>query len=83
MILVTGDTHGDLSRFKKKELHRLKKNDALIICGDFGFVWDGSKKEKKILKKLGKRKHKITLSVSVNLRRRFSILEIDVQTVSF
>ena len=59
MILVTGDTHGDISRFRKKELRKLKKNDALIICGDFGFIWDGSKKEKKILKKLGKRRYNV------------------------
>ena len=59
MILITGDTHGDLSRFKKKELRKLKKNDALIICGDFGFVWDGSKKEKRILKKLGRRRYNV------------------------
>ena len=47
MILITGDTHGDLSRFKKKELKKLRKNDTLIICGDFGFVWNGSKTEQR------------------------------------
>ncbi len=59
MILITGDTHGDLTRFNKRAVKKLKKNDALIICGDFGFVWDGSKAEKKRLKWLGKRRYSI------------------------
>ena len=59
MIFITGDTHGDMERFKKKELKRLRKNDFLIICGDFGFVWDGSKAEKKRLKKLGKKRYSV------------------------
>lgn len=59
MIYLTGDLHGDMERFKSKEIKKLKKGDTLIVCGDFGFVWDGSKKEKSILKKLGKRKYQI------------------------
>lgn len=59
MIYVTGDTHGDLSRFKNPALRGVKKRDALIICGDFGFIWDGSRKEKRILKKLGKRRYDV------------------------
>lgn len=59
MIYLTGDIHGDLSRFKNKNIKKLKKNDTLIICGDFGFIWNGSKKEKRILKKLGKKKYNI------------------------
>ena len=52
MIYVTGDTHGDLTRFKDPQLKKLKAGDTLIICGDFGFLWNGSKKEKANLKKL-------------------------------
>lgn len=59
MILVTGDTHGDMTRFTKKEIRSLKKNDTLIICGDFGFIWDGSNAEMKRLKQLGKKKYNI------------------------
>ena len=59
MIFITGDTHGDLSRFKKKELKKLRKGDSLIICGDFGFVWDGSNSEQKLLKWLGNRKYNV------------------------
>lgn len=59
MIYVTGDIHADLERFKSKAMKRLKKGDTLIVCGDFGFVWDGSKKEQKVLKWLGKRPYQI------------------------
>ncbi len=66
MIYITGDTHGDLSRFKNKlsrfknkELKKLKKGDTLIICGDFGFIWNGDKKEQKQLAWLGKQKYQI------------------------
>ena len=59
MILLTGDVHGDISRFSHKRLRELKKGDSLIVCGDLGLVWDGSDKEKRVLKKLGKRKYNI------------------------
>lgn len=59
MIYLTGDLHGELRRFDDSKIHKLKKGDSLIICGDFGFIWDGSTKEEKILKKLGKKKYKI------------------------
>ncbi|MBP3854292.1 MAG: metallophosphoesterase [Ruminiclostridium sp.] len=59
MILVTGDIHGDISRFSDKKIRSLKKGDTLIVCGDFGFIWDGSDKEKRVLKKLGKRKYNV------------------------
>ena len=44
MIYITGDTHGlidfeKLLRFAKKNKH-LTKKDYIIICGDFGGVWD-------------------------------------------
>lgn len=56
MICITGDMHGDLSRFNDKKIKALKKNDILIICGDFGFLWDNTEKEKRILKAIGKKK---------------------------
>ncbi len=59
MICVTGDLHGDLSRLKAPEIKKLKKGDALIITGDFGCIWDGGNKEKKLLKSLGKKKYSI------------------------
>lgn len=59
MIYVTGDTHRDAHRLSRQALNRLRENDTLIICGDFGFVWDGSAKEHKLLHDLGSRKYHI------------------------
>lgn len=59
MIFITGDMHGDYSRFENPALKKLKKEDILIVCGDFGFIWDNSKQEQKILAKLAKKKYTI------------------------
>nr|WP_319487440.1 metallophosphoesterase [uncultured Caproiciproducens sp.] len=59
MIYITGDTHGEMCRFDSGQIRKLKKGDTLIVCGDFGFIWDGGQKEEKSLKKLGKRKYNI------------------------
>jgi hypothetical protein len=59
MIYVTGDTHGDLSRFKEKAIRKLGRGDTLIVCGDFGFLWDGSKREQRALRWLSKRRYRI------------------------
>ena len=43
MIYITGDCHGDFRRFNKKyfvEQLRMTKDDFIIICGDFGGVWN-------------------------------------------
>ena len=43
-IFMTGDTHGDFSRFSARsfpEQKDLSKDDYMIICGDFGRIWDG------------------------------------------
>jgi hypothetical protein len=37
----------------------LRKGDTLIVLGDFGFLWDGSKKERKILKKMSALKYSV------------------------
>ena len=45
VIYITGDTHGEFTRFKKDifyEQVELTKDDYVIICGDFSGVWDGS-----------------------------------------
>ena len=59
MIYVTGDTHGIASRFEDPRLRKLKQGDTLIICGDFGFLWNVSKDEINVLKKLSKKKYNI------------------------
>ncbi|MBQ9472426.1 MAG: metallophosphoesterase, partial [Ruminococcus sp.] len=59
MLYITGDTHGDHEIFNERRLGQLKKGDDLIITGDFGFIWDNSKEEIKVLKKLSKKKFNI------------------------
>ncbi len=50
MIYVTGDTHGEVSRFEKiHEQYRLTENDALIVAGDFGCIFGlGQRDEMKL-----------------------------------
>lgn len=59
MVYITGDTHGDPERLSKNALKVLGDGDTLIICGDFGFIWDDSRAEKRILKSLSKRRYNI------------------------
>lgn len=59
MVYITGDMHGDEDRLYDRQLRKLKSGDTLIICGDFGFLWDGSSKEVKILEELGSRKYNV------------------------
>jgi hypothetical protein len=49
MVYLTGDTHGDIQRFKQGKLRWLGKKDTVVVLGDFGFVWDGSAAERKRL----------------------------------
>ena len=45
-IYITGDTHGDFHRFSADnfpEGKTLTKEDYVIICGDFGGIWDVEK----------------------------------------
>lgn len=49
MIYLTGDCHGDFTRFSKKRFPQqasLTKEDVVIVLGDAGFVWDGSREER-------------------------------------
>lgn len=60
MIYITGDTHGDISCFKNPKLNRLSEKDYLIVCGDFGFIWNPeSAAEKKNMEILKKKKYTI------------------------
>lgn len=50
MIYITGDTHipidiNKLSTSNFPEQKQMTKNDYVIICGDFGGVWNNSKEE--------------------------------------
>lgn len=80
MIYVTGDIHGEFKRFENKKLKKLTENDCLIVCGDFGFIWSGSKEEQLILHKIGEKKFK-TLFVegtheNFNLLNSYPIIEM-------
>lgn len=51
MVWITADTHGyiDIDKItppRWPDSINLKKSDYLIICGDWGVIWDGSYNEK-------------------------------------
>lgn len=52
MIYVTGDIHGDISRFSDEFLQNESEwtqDDYLIVCGDFGFIFLNNETEKENL----------------------------------
>lgn len=53
IVGITGDTHGDLN-FQRIYKARKEGITHLIVCGDFGYVWDGSEKEQKRLDYMSK-----------------------------
>ncbi len=58
MIYVTGDTHGDINRFNDVNMSgesSWTKDDFLIICGDFGFIFKDNNEEKLKLDELDKK----------------------------
>ncbi len=59
MIYITGNTHGDGKRFETEQTRKMTAEDFLIVCGDFGFIWNGSKKEEKQLDKLSQKPYTI------------------------
>lgn len=44
-IYITGDTHADFRRFGAKHFH-VPEGSVIIICGDFGGVWNDSASER-------------------------------------
>lgn len=79
MIYVTGDMHGELERFKAPAIKKLRRGDTLIICGDFGFIWNGDKKEQRLLKHLGRKKFNIAFVDGIHenhgLLRQYPVTE--------
>lgn len=53
VVGITGDTHGGLYF---SQIYKAKKEGVthLIVCGDFGYIWDGNYKEQKRLDYLNK-----------------------------
>ena len=48
MIYATGDLHGNTLRFQPQyfpEQSDMTKDDYMIVCGDFGCVWNGDKSD--------------------------------------
>lgn len=77
MIYVTGDKHIpiDIDALMKRNFpdqSEMSKNDYVIICGDFGGLWSGGKKEEYWLALLDNRNF-ITLFVDGN-HENFSML---------
>lgn len=70
MIYVTGDVHGDKSRFKAVRKAGIRKGDTLLICGDFGFLWDGGEAEERLLKWIGKRRYQVLFVDGCNENHR-------------
>ena len=57
MVYVTGDCHGDFGRFDKEwfpEQSEMSRDDTVIICGDFGGIWNGGDEEEANLEFLSK-----------------------------
>lgn len=57
MIYITGDTHGEEARWTKAcipVIDKLTENDYVIVCGDFGYIFTGSRRENAFLDKLEK-----------------------------
>ena len=52
MLFLTGDTHGSFERFNRKdfpEYEKVTRDDYILICGDFGGVWDGGHRDSRRL----------------------------------
>lgn len=82
MIYVTGDLHGslDIDKLKPKyfpDQAEMTKSDYIIICGDFGLVWNGGNDEKYWLKWLDK-KNFTTLFVDGNHENHQMLSEMEV-----
>lgn len=62
MIYITGDTHGDTRRFTEAFMtdeSSWNKEDYLIVCGDFGFIFSNNKAEAEKLDYLAKKPYTI------------------------
>ena len=80
MIYVTGDMHGEFSRFKNKNIKKqLEENDTLIICGDFGFIWEDSRHERSIIEKIGELNYNVAFvdgcHENFDLLQQFEVIE--------
>lgn len=54
MIYIMGDTHGDINRFCTNIDSKWTYQDKVIVCGDFGFIWEVEKDTKRYRRELEK-----------------------------
>lgn len=78
MIYITGDTHVPIDVEKLNEAlfpeqKRLTRSDYVIICGDFGGIWDNSERHKEWLRWLSERP--FTLLFADGNHENFDMLE--------
>lgn len=48
--------HGAEERLYSRDWLKLKSGDILIVCGDFGYIWNGGAREREYIQYLGSRK---------------------------
>lgn len=48
--------HGAEERLYSRDFLKLSSGDILIVCGDFGYIWNGGKTEREYIEYLGSRK---------------------------
>jgi len=73
MLYITGDVHADMKEFQNRAFGRVKKTEAVIVCGDFGILWEGGKAENRMIKQIGRKRHK-TLFVD-GVHENFDLLQ--------
>lgn len=62
MICITGDTHGEQARFSPAAMpgeENFGSGDTLIVCGDFGYIFEGSDRENAFLDILAEKPYTI------------------------
>ena len=62
MIYITGDTHGEQARFSPAAMpgeDSFGQGDTLIVCGDFGYIFEGSERESAFLDTLAEKPYTI------------------------
>ena len=76
MIYITGDTHGRAARLSRESMPFAEswgKQDTLIVCGDFGFLSSGTKREELFLRELSFRPY--TICFLDGNRENFGLLD--------
>ena len=73
MLYVTGDLHGDGEELLRRA-RPLRPQDTLIVCGDFGLLWRGTRRERLHLELINGRLHCRVCFVCGN-HENFDLLE--------